>query len=139
MASSRRNSRACFCIQKAPQNDLFWGACLFLSGVSLLYYLVKPEALRIAGNQLVVDPFAQSFKNGNVVFTVNVAVDTVLYTVLQHQVSEAGVLRACKKRRIVKGRNYLLCLHFMCLLQGKLQTDTFAVIDFSVGVTEAFG
>ena len=107
--------------------------------VSLLYYLVKLKALRIAGNQLVVDSFAQSFKNGNVVFTVNVAVDTVLYTVLQHQVSEAGVLRACKERRIVKGRNYLLCLHFMCLLQGKLQAYTFAIVNFSVGVTEAFG
>ena len=139
MASSRRNSRACFCIQKAPRNDSFWGACLFLSEVSLLYYLVKLKALRIAGNQLVVDSFAQSFKNGNVVFTVNVAVDTVLHTVPQHQVSKAGVLRARKEGRIVKGRNDLLGLHFMCLLQGKLQTYTFTVVDFSVGVTEAFG
>lgn len=106
--------------QKAPLNDSFRGALLLLSGVSLLYYLVKPEALRIAGNQLVVDSFAQSFKNGNVVFTVNVAVDTVLHTVPQHQISKAGVLRARKERRIVKGRNDLLCLHFMCLLQGKL-------------------
>ena len=138
MASSRRNSRACFCIQKALLNDSFRGACLFLSEVSLLYYLVKLKALRIAGNQLVVDSFAQSFKNGNVVFTVNVAVDTVLHAVPQHQISKAGVLRARKERRIVKSRNYLLCLHFMCLLQGKLQADTFAVIDFSVGVTEAF-
>lgn len=85
--------------------------------ISQLYYLVKLKALRIAGNQLVVDSFAQSFKNGNVVFTVNVAVDTVLHTVPQHQISKAGVLRARKERRIVKGRNYLLCLHFMCLLQ----------------------
>ena len=139
MASSRRNSRACFCIQKAPLNESFRGACLFLSGVSLLYYLVKLKALRIAGNQLVVDSFAQSFKNGNVVFTVNVAVDTVLHTVPQHQISKAGVLRARKERRIVKGRNYLLCLHFMCLLQGKLQAYTFAIVNFSVGVTEAFG
>ena len=139
MASSRRNSWACFCIQKAPLNDSFRGACLFLSEVSLLYYLVKPETLRIAGNQLVVDSFAQSFKNGNVVFTVNVAVDTVLHTVPQHQISKAGMLRACKKRRIVKGRNYLLRLYFMCLLQGKLQAYTFAIVNFSVGVTEAFG
>ena len=139
MASSRRNSRACFCIQKALLNDSFRRACLFIHEVSLLYYLVKLKALRIAGNQLVVDSFAQSFKNGNMVFTVNMAVDTVLYTVLQHQVSEAGVLGARKERRIVKGRNYLLCLHFMCLLQGKLQADTFTVVDFSVGVTEAFG
>lgn len=139
MASSRRNSRACFCIKKAPLNDSFRGACLFVSEVSLLYYLVKLKALRIAGNQLVVDSFAQSFKNGNVVFTVNVAVDTVLHTVLQHQISKAGVLRARKERRIVKGRNYLLSLHFMSLLQGKLQADSLAVIDFSVGVTEAFG
>ena len=87
-------------------NDSFRGACLFVSEVSLLYYLVKLKALRIAGNQLVVDSFAQSFKNGNVVFTVNVAVDTVLHTVLQHQISKAGVLRARKERRIVKGRNY---------------------------------
>ena len=139
MASSRRNSRACFCIKKAPLNESFRGACLFISEVSLLYYLVKLKALRIAGNQLVVDSFAQSFKNGNVVFTVNVAVDTVLHTVLQHQISKAGVLRARKERRIVKGRNYLLSLHFMSLLQGKLQADSLAVIDFSVGVTEAFG
>lgn len=139
MASSRRNSRACFCIQKALLNDSFRGACLFISEVSLLYYLVKLKALRVAGNQLVVDSFAQSFKNGNVVFTVNVAVDTVLHTVLQHQISKAGVLRARKERRIVKGRNYLLCLHFMCLLQGKLQAYTFAIVNFSVGVTEAFG
>ena len=139
MASSRRNSRACFCIQKALLNDSFRGACLFFSEVTLLYYLVKLKALRIAGNKLVVDSFAQSFKNGNVVFTVNVAVDTVLHTVLQHQISKAGVLRARKERRIVKGRNYLLSLHFMSLLQGKLQADSLAVIDFSVGVTEAFG
>lgn len=139
MASSRRNSRACFCIQKAPLNDSFRGALLFFSGVSLLYYFVKLKALRIAGNKLVVDSFAQSFKNGNVVFTVNVAVDTVLHTVPQHQISKAGMLRACKKRRIVKGRNYLLRLYFVCLLQGKLQADSLAVIDFSVGVTEAFG
>ena len=138
MASSRRNSRACFCIQKALLNDSFRRACLFIHEVSLLYYLVKPEALRVAGNKLVVDSFTQSFENGNVVFTMNVAVDTVLHTVLQHQISEAGMLCACKERRIVKGRNYLLGLHFMCLLQGKLQTDTFAVVDFSVGVTEAF-
>lgn len=97
-----------FLYTKAPLNESFRGACLFLSEVSLLYYLVKPEALRIAGNQLVVDSFAQSFKNGNVVFTVNVAVDTVLHTVPQHQISKAGVLRARKERRIVKGRNYLL-------------------------------
>lgn len=139
MASSRRNSRACFCIQKAPLNDSFRGACLFFSEVTLLYYLVKLKALRIAGNKLVVDSFAQSFKNGNVVFTVNVAVDTVLHTVLQHQISKAGVLRARKERWIVKSRNYLLRLHFMCLLQGKLQADSLAVIDFSVGLTEAFG
>lgn len=126
-------------MQKAPLNESFRGACLFVSEVSLLYYLVKLKALRIAGNQLVVDSFAQSFKNGNVVFTVNVAVDTVLHTVLQHQISKAGVLRARKERRIVKGRNYLLSLHFMSLLQGKLQADSLAVIDFSVGVTEAFG
>ena len=117
MASSRRNSRACFCIQKAPLNDSFRGACLFFSEVSLLYYLVKLKALRIAGNKLVVDPFAQSFENRNVVFTVNVPVDTVLHAVAQHQISEAGVLRARKERRIVKGRNYLLSLHFMSLLQ----------------------
>lgn len=128
-----------FLYTKAPLNDSFRGACLFVSVVSLLYYLVKLKALRIAGNQLVVDSFAQSFKNGNVVFTVNVAVDTVLHTVLQHQISKAGVLRARKERRIVKGRNYLLSLHFMSLLQGKLQADSLAVIDFSVGVTEAFG
>lgn len=139
MASSRRNSRACFCIQKALLNDSFRGACLFISEVSLLYYLVKLKGLRIAGNQFVVDSFAQSFKNGNVVFTVNVAVDTVLHTVLQHQISKAGVLRARKERRIVKGRNYLLRLYFMCLLQGKLQAYTFAIVNFSVGVTEAFG
>lgn len=125
--------------QKAPLNDSFRGALLLLSGVSLLYYLVKPEALRITGNKLVVDSFAQAFKNRDVVFTMNMAVNTVLHAVLQHQISKAGVLRACEKRRIVKGRNYLLRLHFMCLLQGKLQADSFAVIDFSVGVTEAFG
>lgn len=90
---------------------------MFIREVSLLYYLVKLKALRIAGNQLVVDPLAQSFKNGNVVFTVNVAVDTVLHAVPQHQISKAGMLRACKERRIVKGRNDLLCLPFMCLLQ----------------------
>lgn len=119
MASSRRNSRACFCIQKAPLNNSFWGACLFLSEVSLLYYLVKLKALRIAGNQLVVDSFAQSFKNGNVVFTVNVAVDTVLHTVPQHQISKASVLRARKERRIVKGRNYLLLPAFYVPAAGK--------------------
>ena len=139
MASSRRNSRACFCIQKAPLNESFRGACLFFSEVSLLYYLVKLKALRVAGNKLIVDSFAQSFKNGNVVFTVNVAVDTVLHAVPQHQISKAGVLRACEKRWIVKSRNYLLRLHFMCLLQGKLQAYTFAIVNFSVGVTEAFG
>ena len=105
---------------KAPLNDSFRGACLFLREVSLLYYLVKLEALRIAGNKLVVDSFTQSFENGNVVFTMNVSIDTVLHTVLQHKISKAGVLRACEKWRIVKGRNYLLRLHFMCLLQGKL-------------------
>ena len=139
MASSRRNSRACFCIQKAPLNESFRGACLFFSEVSLLYYLVKLKALRVAGNKLIVDSFAQSFKNRNMGFSVNMSVDAVLHTVLQHKVSEAGMLRARKERRIVKGRNYLLCLHFMCLLQGKLQADTFTVVDFSVGVTEAFG
>lgn len=126
-------------LNKAPLNNSFWGACLFFSEVSLLYYLVKLKALRVAGNQLIVDSFTQSFKNGNVVFTVNVAVDTVLYTVLQHKISKAGVLRACKERRIVKGRNYLLRLHFMRLLQGKLQADSLAIVNFSVGVTEAFG
>ena len=139
MASSRRNSRACFCIQKAPLNDSFRGACLFLSELSLLYYLVKLEALRIAGNKLIVDSFTQAFKNRDMIFTMNVAVDTVLYTVLQHKISKAGVLRACKERRIVKGRNYLLRLHFMRLLQGKLQADSLAIVNFSVGVTEAFG
>ena len=103
--------------QKAPLNDSFRGALLFLSEVSLLYYLVKLKALRVAGNKLIVDSFAQSFENGNVVFTMNVAVDTVLHTVLQHQISKAGMLCACKERRIVKGRNDLLCLPFMCLLQ----------------------
>ena len=107
--------------------------------ISQLYYLVKLEALRVAGNKLVVDSFTQSFENGNVVFTVNVAVDTVLHVVPQHQISKAGVLCARKERRIVKGRNYLLRLHFMRLLEGKLQADSLAVVDFSVGVTEAFG
>ena len=73
------------------------------------------------------------------VFTVNVPVDTVLHAVAQHQISEAGVLRARKERRIVKGRNYLLRLHFKKQLQGKLQADSLAVLDFSVGFTEAFG
>ena len=36
--------------KEAPLNESFRGACLFFSEVTLLYYLVKPEALRIAGN-----------------------------------------------------------------------------------------
>lgn len=35
---------------KAPLNDSFRGACLFISEVSQLYYLVKLKALRVAGN-----------------------------------------------------------------------------------------
>lgn len=53
-----------FLYTKAPLNDSFRGACLFFSEVTLLYYLVKLKALRIAGNKLVVDSFAQSFKTG---------------------------------------------------------------------------